>query len=88
MKRAVSAPPSMPLERCPMPKKPIKITGRDFVSQLYRAVARYVESNGGVIVAIGGIQIQEWPDDGKFKFTVAVKCAGKRPVFEKGKSHA
>lgn len=64
-------------------KRNTKITGRDPVSQLYRAVLRYVEANNGSILVIGGIQIQEWPDAGKFNFSVAVKCTGHKPTFGK-----
>jgi hypothetical protein len=56
-------------------------TGDVATNRLYEAVAAYVEKNGGSVVVIGGIQIQEWPGDGKFKFTVAVRCSGRRPVY-------
>ena len=52
------------------------IRGKDPISTLYRAVARYVESNGGRLVVIGGIQIQRWPSEEEFSFSVAVKCIG------------
>ena len=52
--------------------------------RLYKAVAAYVEKNGGTVVVAGGIQIQEWPGDGEFRYTVAVKCSGRRPKFAKG----
>jgi len=62
-----------------MAKKPTRILGRDPVSQLYRAVIRYVESHGGNIVVIEGVQLQEW--GGPYRFSIAVKCAGKRPML-------
>lgn len=49
------------------------------VGQLFRAVRRYVNANGGSIVVIGGIYVLEWPGDAAGKFTVAVKCLGRKP---------
>jgi hypothetical protein len=62
-------------------KKTGAITGRDPISQLYRAVLRYVQSSGGSIAVIGGVQIQKWPDEGRYNFTIAVKCTGIKPSF-------
>lgn len=56
---------------------------RDPVSQLYRAVKRYVEYNHGNIMVIGGIQLEEW-DSMKGRFVIGVKCLGRRPVFKSG----
>lgn len=36
------------------------IKGSDPVSQLYRAVERYVKANGGAVLVVGGIRVQEW----------------------------
>ena len=47
--------------------------------QLYRGVRRYVESLGGSVIVIGGIEIQEWPDDPAGKYRVAVSVLGRRP---------
>ena len=55
------------------------------VDRLYKAVDNYVTKNGGAVVVIGGIQIQEWPDTAKGKFTVAVQCLGRKPKFAKDK---
>jgi hypothetical protein len=52
-------------------------TGRDPVSQLYRAVVRYVESMGGSVLVVGGIQILRWPGERAGSFMVGVKCTGK-----------
>jgi hypothetical protein len=54
---------------------------RDPTSQLYRAVLRYVKSKGGNILVIGGVEIQEWSagDAIRGKFTLGIKCLGKRP---------
>jgi len=51
---------------------------------LYRAVAKYVASHGGEVIVAGGIQVQEWPGGGPYQFTIAVKCTGHRPDFDKG----
>lgn len=61
-------------------KKRDVLAGGGPVEQLYRAVRRYVESVGGNIVIIGGIEIQEWPEDPKFSYRVAVKVTGRRPT--------
>lgn len=57
-------------------RKPI-----DPTNALYAAINAYVKSKGGSIVVIGGIQIQQWPDDLKFNYTVAIKCTGQLPKF-------
>jgi len=57
------------------------LAGRDPTMQLYRAVRRYVESNSGRIIVIGGIQVQEWPGEVEGKYRVAVECFGRKPVF-------
>jgi hypothetical protein len=63
-------------------KKPKdRLAGRSPTMQLYRAVRRYIESGNGNIVVIGGIEVQEWPSEGPYKFRVAVKVMGKRPAF-------
>ena len=43
---------------------------------LYEAVARYVEHANGNVAIIGGIEIQQWPDDEAGKYRVAVSFAG------------
>lgn len=50
------------------------------IGQLYRAVRRYVRSNGGDIVVIGGVQVQEWPEDRAGMFVIGVKCLGRKPT--------
>jgi hypothetical protein len=68
-------------------KKPVdRLAGRSPTMQLYRAIRRYVESGGGNVVVIGGIEVQEWPGEGAFKFRVAVKLLGKKPSFTKIKN--
>lgn len=51
------------------------------VIRLYKAVANYVEHAGGKVVVSGGIEIQTWPGDRKYQFTVAIKCTGTKPKF-------
>ncbi|HEY4281467.1 MAG TPA: hypothetical protein VGM62_00275 [Chthoniobacterales bacterium] len=46
---------------------------------LYEAVAQYVENNGGSIIVVGGIEIQQWPHDPKGKYRVAVSLLGAIP---------
>lgn len=54
---------------------------RDPVSQLYRAVRRYVEHHKGNIVVVGGIQLHEL-DITRGKYLIAVQCLGRPPRFE------
>lgn len=58
-------------------KRPI--TGRDPTSQLYRAVIRYIESKGGSVLVIGGVQIQQWPGERELNFVLGVRCMGRKP---------
>lgn len=51
------------------------------IDALYKAVEGYVKANGGSILVIGGISIQEWPQDNKYIFHVAVQCCGERPTL-------
>jgi hypothetical protein len=50
---------------------------------MYEAVASYVKAHGGNVVVASGVQIQEWPGEGEFRFTVGIKCTGRKPQFEK-----
>ena len=52
--------------------------------QLYRAVRRYVKARGGSIVVIGGIELQQWPDDRPQQFRLAVKFLGRKPTIKSG----
>lgn len=61
-------------------KRDVLAGRRDPESQLYRAVRRYVESKGGSLIVIGGIETQQWPDDREMMFRVAVKCMGRKPT--------
>lgn len=56
---------------------------RDPVSQLYRAVRRYVNHHNGSIVVVGGIEVGEYPPDGKIlpTYDVRIRCFGRLPKF-------
>lgn len=55
------------------------ITGRRPSDALQRAVVKYIESRGGSVLVVGGIQIQQWPGEPSCNFTIAVKCTGRKP---------
>lgn len=48
-------------------------------NRLFGAVQNFVERNGGKLVIVGPITVQEWPQDNKGVFHVAVKCLGRKP---------
>jgi hypothetical protein len=50
-------------------------------ANLYEAVARYIEYGGGKAIIIGGIEVQQWPNDPKEKYRVAVHFLGKPPKY-------
>jgi|GEM_PF-4943018 len=56
------------------------------VDHLFKAVQEYVTHNGGSVIVIGGIQIQEWPQDGAMTYHVAIKCTGRKPSFANAKA--
>lgn len=66
-------------------KPPVVLAGRDPTTQLYRAVKRYVESKGGSIVVIGGVSLQQWPEDNTGVFHLAVKFMGRKPELPEEK---
>ena len=47
--------------------------------RLCAAVAAWVKALGGRAVVVGGISVQQWPDEPTLNFTVAVKVTGKKP---------
>jgi len=51
------------------------------IDRLYSAVNKYVETGGGKILVIGGVDVQEWPQDNVGVFMVAIKCLGRKPSF-------
>lgn len=52
------------------------------VDRLYKAVAAYVKASGGNVAVIGGIQVQQFPGERAYNFTIGIKCTGRRPQFE------
>ena len=67
-------------------KKEIKIkgeikTGNKIIDKLYEAVRNYIESKGGSVVVIGGVQIVQMPGDLKFNWGLNVRITGKKPDF-------
>lgn len=62
-------------------KKRVKQRIPAHVDRLYKAVAHYVEKVGGKLVVIGGIQVQQWPNDGEYRFTIGIRCTGTKPKF-------
>jgi hypothetical protein len=56
------------------------LAGRSPEMQLLRAVRRFVESKGGKIVVIGGIEVQQFPGDPEGKFRLAVGFLGRKPT--------
>jgi hypothetical protein len=69
----------MSMENKQAAKKATKRQKDAAVANLYRAVQKYVEVNGGKLAVIGGIKIIEWPGDSSYNFTVGVGCTGRRP---------
>lgn len=55
---------------------------------LLNAAAAWVESRGGSVVVVGGIRIITWPEEGEFKFTVGVRCTGRKPQSEDGNANS
>ena len=51
---------------------------------LYKAVAKYVRLNGGLMLVAGGVQIIQWPGDTDTNFTIGIKCTGRKPLYQKG----
>lgn len=58
----------------------------EHVDQLLKAVQNYVEKEGGRLVVIGGISLQQFQEDHDGVFHVAVKCLGKPPKGFKGRT--
>jgi hypothetical protein len=55
------------------------------ILRLYRAVANYAKVEGGSVLVAGGVQIQQWPNEPKFNYSVAVKCTGRLPELAREK---
>ena len=54
---------------------------KDVTDRLYEALSIWLESKGGRLAVAGGIEIQQW-DISPYKFTVGIKCMGKKPKCE------
>ena len=57
-------------------------TGNKVTDKLYKAVIDYVESRGGTVAVIGGIQIVQMPDDLKSNWGLNIRITGKKPIFK------
>src|SRR5438132_1599153 len=49
----------------------------DPAHNLLAATQHYVISLGGKVVIVGGIEIQNWPEDGPHSFRVGIHCTGR-----------
>lgn len=58
----------------------VSVKRKDAQDILIDAAAKYIQSKGGKVVVIGGIEIQRWPDDPEFNFRLAIHCTGKAPT--------
>ena len=58
---------------------------RDYAHNLQAAVQHWVQANGGSLVLIGEIEVQDWIE-GLGKFRVAVRCIGRKPQKKQDKS--
>ena len=47
--------------------------------KLYKEIQRYIESRGGKVLVIGGIEIQEWPESLPYSFVLGVRVTGFKP---------
>jgi len=46
---------------------------------LCKAAQRFIEAKGGKVLVVGGISIQQWPQDNKHVYHLAVKFMGRTP---------
>lgn len=53
---------------------------KDATDTLYDAVINYIQSKGGKVLVIGGVEVQQFPEDNKNNFRLAVRFMGKKPV--------
>jgi hypothetical protein len=62
----------------------LRFRKRDYAHNLQAAVQHWVHANGGSLVLVGAIEIQEWGERvGVFR--VAVRCLGRKPEKKQGK---
>lgn len=59
----------------------LRFRKNDPTHNLYAAVQHYVRANGGNIIVVGGVSVQEWPGDIPGKFSLAIRCVGQKPIF-------
>jgi hypothetical protein len=52
---------------------------KNATDRLYDAVIAYVEEKGGKILVIGGIEIQQFPEDLRNNYRIAIRFTGKKP---------
>jgi hypothetical protein len=62
--------------------KRFPMLGRSVHDRLYRAVVNYVEAHGGMLVVVGGVEVQQWMPDRPSSFKIAVSCAGRAPTYK------
>jgi len=48
-------------------------------ASVHRVIAAYIANRGGKVCVSGPIEIQRWPSEGKYKYRVAIRCAGRPP---------
>ena len=58
-------------------------TGDKIINKLYEAVRDYVNSRGGKVVVIGGIQTIQMPDDLEYNWGVNIRITGIKPNLTK-----
>ena len=49
------------------------------IMKLYKAIQEYVESRGGKVLVIGGVETIKWPDDREFNYTLGIRITGIKP---------
>jgi ABC-type sugar transport system substrate-binding protein len=52
---------------------------KDVTDRLYDAVIDFIESKGGKVLVIGGVETQQFPEDRKLNFRLAIRFTGKKP---------
>lgn len=52
---------------------------KDATDKLYKAVIEFIESKGGKVLIIGGVETQHFPEDNKFNFRLAIRFTGRKP---------
>lgn len=55
----------------------------DPIHNLYAACTHYIRVNGGDAIVVGGIEVQEWPEEPESNFRIAIRVTGTKPQFNK-----